>query len=430
MNSCSKIESACSRATARRDERPARRVSPRRVNPRRGEVFRAAAILLAAAVAFSAPAAHGQCYYTSQEIPDPPGNPPQFTAPRELNNLGHAAGRYSNGGDTARAFFWSPETGTYLLPYPPGINDMIASGINDLDQVCGRMATSSPPYRHFGFIWDRESGEYTTIELPAWATQIDAAAINNAGVIVGTLFSSWQVRAFRWQDGVFYDLAADLGVISSQAYDVNERGEVCGEGGPGTDQTAFYAHAQGITWLPRPAGFSNCDAWGLSNTGFFTGLGVCGPAPTCVHGLVWTSNAVHDLAPPPGFGRVLMYDVNDAGRAVGGADRAPNGGASHALVWQDGVLTDVNTLTVPGTPLRTTAIDINESGQILAGRSVLTPVWRAGDLTGDCHVAINDLVLVLTNFGSPRGSFPRGDVNSDGEVDLTDLAILLAHWGE
>jgi hypothetical protein len=67
---------------------------------------------------------------------------------------------------------------------------------------------------------------------------------------------------------------------------------------------------------------------------------------------------------------------------------------------------------------------------ISGGTVVLSPHWLPGDLTGDCHVDLNDLLLLLSNFGSPQGSFPRGDVDLDGDVDLTDVTALLSHWGE
>ncbi|MCC6358721.1 MAG: hypothetical protein IT450_08255 [Phycisphaerales bacterium] len=312
---------------------------------------------------------------------------------------------------------------------------MEAFGINDLDQVCGYMATSSPPYRNYGFIWDRETGEYTTIEAPTWATRIEAEDINNAGVVVGTLFSSREVRAFRWQNGVFYDLAADLGVVSSHAYDVNERGEIVGEGGSGADQYGYLSSSQGITWLPRPAEFSSCEAEALNHTGFSVGLGAIGfpgDPQYAGRGLIWLPNGIQIiLAPPLGNRDVLMEGINDAGRAVGITSRRLFGGPlTYAFVWQSDTLTDLNALTVDAPRQLADAHAINAAGQILVTRGVLTSVWLPGDLTGDCHVSIDDLVLVLTNFGLPRGSFPRGDVNLDGEVGLADLAVVFAHWGE
>lgn len=52
-----------------------------------------------------------------------------------------------------------------------------------------------------------------------------------------------------------------------------------------------------------------------------------------------------------------------------------------------------------------------------------------GDIDGDRQVNLTDLAMLLADFGSgPDGRFP-GDLNRDGSVDLTDLAILLANFG-
>lgn len=49
-----------------------------------------------------------------------------------------------------------------------------------------------------------------------------------------------------------------------------------------------------------------------------------------------------------------------------------------------------------------------------------------GDLNGDGVVDLSDLALLLSAFGT---STTTGDIDGDGDVDLTDLAILLSHFG-
>ncbi|MFN0135215.1 MAG: DUF6923 family protein [Phycisphaerae bacterium] len=51
-----------------------------------------------------------------------------------------------------------------------------------------------------------------------------------------------------------------------------------------------------------------------------------------------------------------------------------------------------------------------------------------GDLNGDTQVNLNDLATLLAHFGL-GGTGQDGDINGDGLVDLSDLALLLAHFG-
>jgi hypothetical protein len=49
-----------------------------------------------------------------------------------------------------------------------------------------------------------------------------------------------------------------------------------------------------------------------------------------------------------------------------------------------------------------------------------------GDLDSDNDVDLSDLVILLANFGSTS---PAGDIDGDADVDLTDLTTLLANFG-
>jgi hypothetical protein len=52
-----------------------------------------------------------------------------------------------------------------------------------------------------------------------------------------------------------------------------------------------------------------------------------------------------------------------------------------------------------------------------------------GDANGDGHVDINDLTIVLANFGKTGMTWSQGDFNGDGVVDINDLTIVLANFG-
>jgi hypothetical protein len=49
----------------------------------------------------------------------------------------------------------------------------------------------------------------------------------------------------------------------------------------------------------------------------------------------------------------------------------------------------------------------------------------AGDLNGDGEVNVSDLLALLAAFGSSAD----GDCNSDGVTDVSDLLILLSNFG-
>jgi hypothetical protein len=53
-----------------------------------------------------------------------------------------------------------------------------------------------------------------------------------------------------------------------------------------------------------------------------------------------------------------------------------------------------------------------------------------GDLNGDQQVDLSDLAILLANFGAPGGADPDdGDLDGDGDVDLADLSLQLAAFG-
>ena len=62
--------------------------------------------------------------------------------------------------------------------------------------------------------------------------------------------------------------------------------------------------------------------------------------------------------------------------------------------------------------------------------SITFSVPYAGDLDGDGDVDLSDLAALLANYGTTSGATcADGDLDGDGDVDLTDLAALLAHYG-
>ena len=111
-----------------------------------------------------------------------------------------------------------------------------------------------------------------------------------------------------------------------------------------------------------------------------------------------------------------------------------------AFVYSNGTMTDLNGLIRPDSGWSiVTAIAINDSGWIAAtatnsaGQSqaiLLTPALP-GDANLDGQVDVNDLTIVLANFGQSTGmSWGTGDFIGDGKVDVNDLTIVLTNFGQ
>ena len=52
------------------------------------------------------------------------------------------------------------------------------------------------------------------------------------------------------------------------------------------------------------------------------------------------------------------------------------------------------------------------------------------DLDGDCQIGLSDLAQLLANYGETGDvGYSDGDLDGDGDVDLSDLAALLGVYG-
>jgi hypothetical protein len=51
-----------------------------------------------------------------------------------------------------------------------------------------------------------------------------------------------------------------------------------------------------------------------------------------------------------------------------------------------------------------------------------------GDINHDGHINVDDLVILITSWGSCRSAACPGDLNHDGSVDMSDLTMLISQW--
>ncbi|HYK64185.1 MAG TPA: hypothetical protein VEY94_04515, partial [Patescibacteria group bacterium] len=79
---------------------------------------------------------------------------------------------------------------------------------------------------------------------------------------------------------------------------------------------------------------------------------------------IWTrGSGLHSLGKFPGDIRSAAFGVNDRDQVVGLSRGGPHG--LRAFLWANGVMTDLNDLTFPGSPYLLYANDINDSGELV-----------------------------------------------------------------
>jgi probable HAF family extracellular repeat protein len=225
--------------------------------------------------------------------------------------------------------------------------------------------------------------------------------INAGGTIVGYGFNAGGTHAIQWQNGVVTDLHANppLTGVTSRAWGINDAGLIVGEA-----QFHISQPEQATLWV----------------NGVPTKLV---PEFTRPQGI---ASAINNRAQVVGF-YIDLDNLNDVW---------------HGFLWRDGQRADlVDLLDDPSGWQQMFAFDINEKGQIVGGGFrngeighgfLMTPIIP-GDLDWDADVDLQDLATMLAQFGTPGCLLcPHqgcADTDCDGDIDLSDLAQLLANFG-
>jgi len=133
--------------------------------------------------------------------------------------------------------------------------------------------------------------------------------------------------------------------------------------------------------------------------------------------------------------------INSSGQIVGWAETSD--GDRHAFLYSGCSMVDLNdAIDANSGWLLQAASDINDAGQIVGSGQIdgeihaflLTPTepnWP-GDIDGDGDVDLGDLATLLAAYGTCDGDPGynlAADLDGSGCIDLLDLAALLANYG-
>ena len=138
-----------------------------------------------------------------------------------------------------------------------------------------------------------------------------------------------------------------------------------------------------------------------------------------------------------------LLAVNDLNEAVGWSCTDAANTIVHAVSYQPSTgMIDLNStaevVNLGGWTL-TEATAVSSNGHYIVGygtnpsgqtnafelRAVLP-----GDANLDGKVDINDLTIVLAHYGQTGMTWAQGEFTGDGTVDINDLTIVLAHYGQ
>jgi probable HAF family extracellular repeat protein len=267
--------------------------------------------------------------------------------------------------------------------------------INDFGQIVGMSETAVPDPNgedicgfstHLTcrpFVWQL----FHMSALPTLGGNNGAAsAINSRGQIVGmaettTVDSSCtpETTANRtqlpvlWENGRAHALPTPVGDADGFALWINDHGQAVGyTGNCGAMGHAVSWENGTVTKLEDLGTGAGAIAYGNNNRGQIVGSVFVSPGGATRYGALWQNGVLTNLGTLPGDMSAIATGIDDQGQVVGSTwDSSFNW--SHAFIYQDGVMTDLNTLFLKGTNLRATmANKINERGQISGMGTVLS----------------------------------------------------------
>lgn len=236
----------------------------------------------------------------------------------------------------------------------PGSDYNLAYAINNAGQVAGTSFGSPGPE---AFLY----GNGQSIGLGrAGGTDSYGLGLNDAGQVTGWFYGLNGSHAFLYSGGQMLDLG------SGQAYGINNAGQVTGYSG-----AHAFIYSNGVMQdLGTLAGIPFTIGFAINSGGQVTGGSVqphiAGPAFLYSNGQMISLGSLGGVSSQGNA-------INDQGEVVGWSDTPDR--TSHAFLYSNGKMTDLNDLIDPMLGITLTAAHgINNSGQIVADKYLLTPV--------------------------------------------------------
>ena len=400
-------------------------------------------VLLTTLVAVWTPAAPagGQCEYEVTILP----NVPCFGAdavprPWAINDNGEVAGSFDLCASSSEgAFYWSQETGLIILNMPEGTTDSEVNDINNNGQIVGEYSNTNCEQGFMGFLVDGD--EFTCLGTLRGGTNSVAHAINDNGVITGwwgNTVTGPSPLAFVWEDGAMMDLSVPIGGLRNEGFDIVEASSISGWRQETSEEPTSILFSNGkLTEIDNDPGEVPTKAFAVNDSNQAAGIRVVFSQDTkslVTRATRWSDGMTQELQILDGHFESWARDINNQGVVVGESE----GDADiQAAKWLQDTIVDLNEAIITEEPMVLgRAYSINNHGQITATGAmlppqdgiavVLTPVnMPEADLTGDCQVDVEDLLVLLQAWETQNSI---ADINGDLIVNVSDLLALLSDW--
>ncbi len=270
--------------------------------------------------------------------------------PQSINDSGQVVGYYWAGGDYQRAYLWENGS-TRDIGVPPSGGYSYGTAINNSGRIVGRFWPQNNYSQAHAFFW--ENGIMTDLGTFGGSSST-ALGINDSNKVVGVAYFLGDTinHGFLWQSGVMTDLGT-LGGDHSNAYSVNDSDQVVGYGTllPTNDSPVHaFIWEDGVMSDLGTLGGKTSLATAINDYGHV--IGYSSTSSFGAEGFIWQNGGMTSLGaidPPPGspVGTAIPSDINDSDIVVGSStwNNPPGTEYTHAFVWENGTMTDLNAVT-------------------------------------------------------------------------------------
>ncbi|MCB1736496.1 MAG: DUF3466 family protein [Gammaproteobacteria bacterium] len=314
--------------------------------------------LLIPIVIAMAPYAANAALYTLTDLGTLPGDANSIA--HGINAFGVITGRSDSGiGPDGQAYRWQGNTMTGLGTL--GGTESTGWAISDDGTVVGNAQNGSGQYR--AFYDDGSMHDLGTLG----GTDSYARDISNGGQIVGDAQTgAGDYHAALWSGGGVTDLGT-LGGAGSYGMAINESGVTVGYSllSDGTTNEAFiWDQSNGMQGLGNLGG-TNSEAHDINDSGAIVGFSNVSGGE--VRGFMYTDGGgMVDLGSLGGDEGSRAFAINNSGQIVGHSSYVSGMPMTHAFLYEDGGIVDLNTLLVGADGWNLIdARDINDAGQIV-----------------------------------------------------------------